>query len=57
MEWLIVSKAALRSGRILRERVSEDSRKSLVTLRRAVSVLCLERKLDWKSLNRSLEYR
>ena len=41
-----MSKAALRSRRmrIFREPVSEDSRRSLVTLRRAVSVLCLERK-------------
>ena len=59
MEWLTVSKAALRSRRmrILREPVSEGSRRSLVTLRRAVSVLCLERKPDWKSSKRLLESR
>ena len=44
MEWLIVSKAALRSRRmrIEREPESAESRRSLVTLRRAVSVLCFE---------------
>ena len=54
-----MSKAALRSRRmrIFREPVSEDSRRSLVTLRRAVSVLCLERKPDWKSSKRSLVSR
>ena len=42
MEWLMVSKAALRSRRMrmLREPVSEERRRSFVTLRRAVSVLC-----------------
>ena len=54
-----MSKAALRSRRmrILREPVSEDSRRSLVALRRAVSVLCSERKPDWKSLKRLLVFR
>ena len=46
-----------RRMRIFREPVSEDSRRSLVTLRRAVSVLCLERKPDWKSSKRSLVSR
>lgn len=41
IEWLMVSNAALRSRRMsmLREPVSEERRRSLVTLRRAVSVL------------------
>ena len=48
MGWLMVSKAAVRSSRMtmLSEPVSEDSSRSLVTFRRAVSVLCLERKPD-----------
>ena len=40
MEWLMVSKAAVsRRRRMLRWPVSEERRRSLVTLRRAVSVL------------------
>ena len=41
MEWLIVSKAAVRSRRMRIESrpESEERRRSLVTLRRAVSVL------------------
>ena len=48
MGWPMVSKAAVRSSRMrmLSEPVSQDSRRSLVTLRRAVLVLCLERKPD-----------
>ena len=48
MEWWMVSKAALRSSRMrmLSEPVSEESRRSFVTLRRAVSVLCLVRNPD-----------
>ena len=50
MEWLIVSKAALWSRRMRMEREPEsaDRRMSFVTFKRAVSVLCLERKPDWK---------
>ena len=50
MEWLMVSKAALRSRRMRMEREPESAerRMSLVTLRRAVSVLWSERKPDWK---------
>ncbi len=46
--WLMVSKAAVRSRRMrmLRWPESEEMRRSLVTLRRAVSVLCCERKPD-----------
>ena len=48
MEWWMVSNAALRSRRmrILSEPVSADRRRSFVTLRRAVSVLCLLRNPD-----------
>ena len=50
MEWLIVSKAALRSRRMRMEREPESTKRrmSFVTFKRAVSVLCLERKPDWK---------
>ena len=46
MEWLMVSKAAVRSRRMRMVRCpeSEERRRSLVTFRRAVSVLCFERK-------------
>ena len=48
MLWLMVSKAAVRSRRMrtLRWPESEERRRSLVTFRRAVSVLCCERKPD-----------
>ena len=48
MVWLMVSKAALRSSRMsmLREWVSEERRRSLVTLSRAVSVLWWDLKPD-----------
>ena len=48
VEWLMVSNAADRSRRmrIEREPESAESRRSLVTLRRAVSVLCIERNPD-----------
>ena len=48
MEWLIVSKAALRSRRMrmVRKPLSADMRISLVTFIRAVSVLCNDRKPD-----------
>ena len=48
MEWVMVSKAALRSSkmRMFREPESEERRRLLVTFRRAVSVLWEDRKLD-----------
>ena len=50
MEWLMVSKAALRSRRmrIVRRPESAERSRSLVIFSRAVSVLCFERKPDWK---------
>ena len=53
-----VSKAALRSRRrMVREPESEESRRSLLTLSRAVSVLWWVRKLDWNVSYRLLERR
>ena len=48
MVWLMVSKAAERSRRMrmLSWPESEERSRSLVTLRRADSVLCCERKPD-----------
>ena len=48
MEWLMVSKAALWSMRMRMEREPESAerRMSFVTIKRAVLVLCLERKPD-----------
>ncbi len=59
MVWLIVSNAAVRSSRMRMVRCPESAerRRSLVTFRRAVSVLCFERKPDWKDSNRLLEMR
>lgn len=50
MEWLMVSNAALRSRRMRMVRKPESAERSIsfVTFSRAVSVLCLERKPDWK---------
>ena len=55
----MVSKAAVRSRRMrmLRCPESEERRRSFVILRRAVSVLCFDRKPDWKDSNRLLEVR
>ena len=52
---MTVSNAALRSRRIRMELAPEsaDSSRSLVTLTRAVSVLCLVLKPDWKGSRRS----
>ena len=59
MECLMVSKAALRSRRMrmVRRPESAASRMSLVILRRAVLVLCLERMPDWNGSYRLLELR
>ncbi len=48
MEWLMVSKAALtpRRMRIEREPELAERRMSLMTFNKAVSVTCLERKMD-----------
>ena len=48
MEWLMESKAAVRSSRMrmLRWPVSADRRRLLLILMRAVSVLCCERNPD-----------
>ena len=56
---MTVSKAALRSRRrrMVREPESEESRRSLVTLSRAVSVLWWVQKPDWNVLYRLLERR
>ena len=50
MEWSIVPKAVLRSRRLRMEREPESAerRMSFVIFKRAVSVLCLEQKPDWK---------
>ena len=50
IEWLMVSKAALRSRRMrmVRRPESAERGRSFVIFSRAVSVLCLERKPDWK---------
>lgn len=52
MEWIIVSKAALRSSkmRILKEWMPEERMRSLVTLRRAFFVLWCDLKPDWNGL-------
>ena len=58
MEWLMVSKAAVRSRRMRIVRCPEsEERRSLVILRRAVYVLCCERNPDFSGSNRSLEMR
>ena len=50
MEWLMVSKAVLRSRRMrmVRRPKSAERSRSFVIFSRAVSVLCFERKPDWK---------
>ena len=50
MGWLMVSKAALRSRRMRMVRKPESTERSMsfVIFSRAVSVLCFERKPDWK---------
>ena len=55
----MVSKAAVRSRRMrmVRWPESEERRRSFVILRRAVSVLCWDRKPDWKHSKRLLEVR
>ena len=48
MAWLMVSNAAVRSRRMRMFRLpeSEERRRSFVIFRRAVSVLCFDRKPD-----------
>lgn len=43
--------------RMLRCPKSEESRRSFVILKRAVSVLCFDQKPDWKHAKRLLEVR
>lgn len=57
MAWLMVLKAAERLIRMLSWPESEEKRRSLVTLRRALLGLCCVRNPYWNGLNRSLLVR